>query len=86
MKAVPNMARARARWDGANRSAIKELEGGWPAASPAPMNIRAMASCRTLVTKPVIAVIRLQKAKPTAMMYFRFHRSAAQAMGNPTSV
>src|ERR1700683_4029266 len=80
-KAVPKTASARGRGAGRERSAIMELEGATPQASPAPIRKRVTASCQISATNPVSAVMTLQNKKPMAMILRRLQRSAAQATG-----
>ncbi len=66
-----------------NRSDRIDCEGARPALSPMAIAKRVRPSCQTLLTIPVRAVIRLQKARPMATMLRRLHRSASQATGTP---
>ena len=84
-KAVPNSDSAKGRRAGRNRSAIIELDGANPQASPAPIKKRVSANCQISATNPVSAVMALQNRKPMAMMLRRLQRSAAQARGMPSS-
>jgi hypothetical protein len=82
---VPKIDSASGRRASRNTSEIIALEGARPQASPAPIRKRALASCQMLPTKPVMMVIKLQNAKPSAMMFRRLKRSASQAIGTPSS-
>src|SRR3569833_1317069 len=86
LKAVEaeNIAIANGRFTSGKRAAMIAWEGADPLASPAPIRNRHAASCHPLDTQPVIAVITLQKANPTAMMLRRLERSATLAIGTPS--
>ena len=62
-----------------------DCEAGVPADSPMPTPIRASASVATLCAMPQSTVIALQNASATATMLRRLRRSAARAMGMPSS-
>src|SRR5208283_2011182 len=83
-KAVPNIDSASGRRSARYRSAIIELDGATPHASPAPIRKRASANCQMLATSPVSAVMALQNRNPAAMMLRRLQRSAAHAIGTPS--